>query len=101
MNPPPHLIHIFSKTFLQVVWWKEWPTVPAEYYSQNYGGGSPKKEGSILKYRVKRRTTFAKAYGTKVRCYGKTCWGTQWELKWNLMGTHWELKGNTLGTREK
>ncbi len=43
----------------------------------NYGG-SPKKKGSILKYRVpilwltyigERRTIFAKAYGVKVRCY--------------------------------
>jgi hypothetical protein len=39
-----------------------------------------KIEGSILKYRVpplwptyigERRTTFAKTYGIKVRCYGK------------------------------
>jgi hypothetical protein len=29
-----------------------------------------------------------------VRCYGKTCWGTHWELKR-------EHKGKTLGTREK
>jgi len=41
----------------------------------------PKIEGSILNYRVpplwltyisERRTTFAKAYGTKVRCYVKS-----------------------------
>ncbi len=59
-------------------------------------------EGPILKYRDpslwptyigERRTTFAKAYGIKVRCYG--------EHIGNRMGTHWELKGNTLGTREK
>jgi hypothetical protein len=40
----------------------------------------PKIEGSILKYRVpplwptslgERRTTFAKAYGIKMRCYGE------------------------------
>jgi len=40
----------------------------------------PKMEGSILKYRFlllwptyigERRTTFAKAYGIKVRCYGE------------------------------
>jgi hypothetical protein len=41
----------------------------------------PQIEGSILKYRVpplwlciytgEKRTTFAKAYGIKVRCYGE------------------------------
>jgi len=47
---------------------------------------------------VKRRTTFAKAYGIKVRCYGEhvgehieNLMGTHWELKGNIMGTHWEL----------
>jgi hypothetical protein len=49
------------------------------------------------------RTTFAKAYGIKVRCYGEHV-GEHIE---NLggVGTHWELKGsivrNTLGRREK
>jgi hypothetical protein len=42
--------------------------------------GSPKIEGSIMKYGIsplwstyisKRRRTFAKAYGIKVRCYGE------------------------------
>jgi hypothetical protein len=41
---------------------------------------------------VKRRTTFAKAYGIKVRCYGKIV-GEHNENLMNLMGTHWELKG--------
>jgi hypothetical protein len=44
-----------------------------------------------------RRTTIAKTYGIKVRCYG--------EHIGNLMRTHWELEWkniwNTLGTREK
>lgn len=99
MNPPPHLIHIFSRLFYKFVWWKEWPTVPAEYYSQNYGG-SPKIVGSILKYRVKRRTTFVKANGINVRCYGKIVGEHNGNLM-NLLGTHWEHSENTLGTREK
>jgi hypothetical protein len=57
----------------------------------------PKTEASNLKYRVpslwptylgERRTTFAKAYGIKVRCYGEH------------VREHWELV-NILGTREK
>jgi hypothetical protein len=43
---------------------------------------------------VKRRTTFAKAYGIKVRCYGEHV-GEHIE---NLMGTQRELKGNSKGT---
>ncbi len=50
-----------------------------------------------MKYRVKRRTTFAKAYGIKVRCYGKHV-GEHNENSMNLMGTHWKLKGNIVGT---
>jgi len=69
----------------------------------------PEVEGCILKYFVpplwhtcigENRTTFAKAYGIKVRCYGKHV-GEHWELGehiGNLMGTHWELKGNIMGT---
>jgi hypothetical protein len=48
-----------------------------------------------------RRTTFAKAYGIKVRCYEEHVG----EHIGNLMRTHWELEGkniwNTLGTRGK
>ncbi len=60
-------------------------------------------------YMGERRTTFAKAYGIKVRCYGEhveleNTLGT-WEHIGNLMRTHWELEWkniwNTLGTREK
>jgi hypothetical protein len=59
----------------------------------------PKIPGSILKYRVpplwptyigERRTTFAKAYGMKVTCYGEHVGGTHWELGeyiGNLKGT--------------
>jgi len=65
-----------------------------------------KIEGSILKYRVppfwptyigERRTTFAKTYGIKVRCYGKRVG----EHIGNILGTIENLKersGNTLGT---
>ncbi len=51
-------------------------------------------------YIGERRTTFAKAYGIKVRCYGEyvgehigkfgNILGTSWELKGNIGGTHWE-----------
>ncbi len=62
-----------------------------------------------MKYRVlpllpsyigERRTTFAKAYGINVSCYGEHVGEHIGNLK-NLMGIHWELKGNTLRTREK
>jgi len=62
-----------------------------------------------LKYRVlpllpnyigERRTTFAKAYGINVSCYGEHVGEHIGNLK-NLMEIHWELKGNTLGTKEK
>jgi hypothetical protein len=52
----------------------------------------PEIEGSILKYRVpslwlthigERRTTFVKAYGIEVRCYGEHVG----ELIGNLKGT--------------
>jgi hypothetical protein len=58
----------------------------------------PKIEASTLKYRVpplwapyidERRTTFAKAYGMKVRCYGEH------------VGEHIENLVNILRTREK
>jgi hypothetical protein len=42
---------------------------------------------------VKRRTTFAKTYGIKVRCYGKHVGEHLGEL-----GEH---GGNTLGTKEE
>ncbi len=54
----------------------------------------PQSKGPILKYRVpcfwpsyiihERRTTFAKAYGIKVRCY------------WELFGEHVKNLGNSL-----
>jgi hypothetical protein len=56
----------------------------------------PKVKGSILKYRVpplwptyigERRTTFGKAYGIKLRCYGEHVG----EHIGNQMRTHWEL----------
>jgi hypothetical protein len=62
-----------------------------------------KVEGSIFNYRVppfwrtyvgERRTTFAKSYGIKVRCYGEHVG----EHIGNLMGTHWVLIGNVVGT---
>jgi hypothetical protein len=50
------------------------------------------------RYIGERRTTFAKAYGIKVRCYGEhvgehieslgNIVRTLWELKWNITGTH-------------
>jgi len=50
------------------------------------------------------RTTFAKAYGIKVRCYGehvgehfgnlRNILRTHWELERNIVGTHWEPGGN-------
>jgi len=52
----------------------------------------PKIKGYILKYRVpllwptyigETRTTFAKAYGIEVKCYGKHIGNLG-----NLMGTH-------------
>jgi len=72
-----------------------------------------KLEGSILKYRVdplwrtyigERRTTFAKTYGKKVRCYEKhvgehignlgNMLRTHWEPEGNIVGTHWEPRKN-------
>ncbi len=65
----------------------------------------PKIKGCILKYRVpllwptyigETRTTFAKAYGIKVKCYGEhignlgNLMGTHWELKRDIVRTHWE-----------
>jgi hypothetical protein len=67
----------------------------AQHFFQKWNyGGSPKIEASTLKYRVpslwptyvgERRTTFAKASGIKVRCYGEHVgehignWGTYWK----------------------
>jgi len=70
-------------------------------------------EGSVLKYKVhpfwrsyigECRTTFAKRYGIKVRCYEehveehignlRNILGTHWELEGNLVGTHWEPRKN-------
>jgi hypothetical protein len=65
----------------------------------------PKIEGSNLnyfdpplwpRYIGERRTTFAKAYGIKVRCYGEHVG----EHIGNLMRTHWELKRNIVGTNQ-
>jgi hypothetical protein len=62
--------------------------------------------GSILKYRVlllwptyigERRTTFAKAYGIKVRCYGEHVGEHNGSLR-NLMKSHWELERNIVKT---
>jgi hypothetical protein len=75
----------------------------------------PKIKGSSLKYRVpplwpttyivERRTTFAKAYGIKARCYGEhvgehignlgNILGTHW------VGTYWELGKNELKRKIK
>jgi hypothetical protein len=48
-----------------------------------------------------RRTTFAKAYGIKLRCYGEhvgehigKLMANHWELKGNIVRTHWELRRN-------
>jgi hypothetical protein len=48
-------------------------------------------------YIGERTPTFAKAYGIKVRCYGKHVeehignqMGMHWELEGNIVGTHWE-----------
>jgi hypothetical protein len=55
----------------------------------------PKIHDSILKYRIptlcpsyigERRTTFAKAYGIKVRCYGEQV-GEQTGSLGNILGT--------------
>jgi len=70
-------------------------------------------EGYVLKYRVhplwrtyigERRTTFAKTYGIKVRCYEEhvrehirnmgNILRTYWEPEGNIVGTHWEPTKN-------
>jgi hypothetical protein len=75
----------------------------AHHSTKSNYGSSPKTKGSILKYRVpplwltyiaERRTTFAKACGIKMRCYGEHV-GEHIE---NSKGTHWEHDGNPLGT---
>jgi hypothetical protein len=57
--------------------------------------GFPKIDGSILKYKIptlcptyigERRTTFAKAYGIKARCYGQHV-GEQIGSLENILGT--------------
>jgi hypothetical protein len=45
-------------------------------------------------YIGERRTTFAKAYGIKVRCYGEHVG----EHSGNLMRIHWELEGKIMRT---
>jgi hypothetical protein len=61
---------------------------------------------SILKYRDpplwptyigERRTTFAKAYGIKVKYYGEYVGEHNGNLK-NLMRSHWELERNIVKT---
>jgi hypothetical protein len=47
------------------------------------------------------RTTFAKAYGIKVRCYGEHVGEHLGEHLGDLMGTHWELKKEHIGNQEK
>ncbi len=68
----------------------------------------PKLEGSILKCRVpplwpsyigERRTTFAKAYGIKVRWYGEHVGEHIGNLE-TMLGIQWEHIRNTLGTRK-
>jgi hypothetical protein len=49
-----------------------------------------------LTYIGARRTTFAKAYGIKLRCYGEGS-GENVEIG-NLLGTHWKLYENIVGT---
>jgi len=43
-------------------------------------------------YTCERRTTFAKEYGIKVRCYGEHVGQHNGNLR-NLIGTHWEFSG--------
>jgi hypothetical protein len=59
-----------------------------------------------LKYRVpplwptyigERRTTFAKAYEIKVRCYEEHIGEHNGNLG-SILGTHWELEENIVGT---
>jgi hypothetical protein len=45
------------------------------------------------RYIGERRTTFAKAYGIKVRVYGEYV-GEHIGKFGNILGTSWELKGN-------
>jgi len=65
-------------------------------------------EGSLSKCRVpplwptyigERRTTFAKAYGIKVTCYGEHV-GEYIESLGNTLRTYWEHKENIVRTRE-
>ncbi len=55
---------------------------------------------SWVTYISERRTSFAKTYGTIMKCYGEHVgntlgtWGTYWEPN----GTHWELKRNIVET---
>jgi len=59
--------------------------VPRFFFLSSGGRGD-----SILE----RRTTFAKAYGIKARCYGEHVG----EHIGNLIRTHWELEGNIVRT---
>jgi hypothetical protein len=45
-------------------------------------------------YIGEKRTTFAQNIWDKSGVLWRTCWGTHWELEWNIVRT-------TLGTREK
>jgi hypothetical protein len=69
----------------------------------------PKIKGFIFKYRVpplwptykgERTTTFAKAYGIKVRCYGERV-GEHIGNLGNILGTQWELEGNIVDTHSE
>jgi hypothetical protein len=50
---------------------------------------------------IERRTTFAKAYGIKVKCYGGdfvehigNLMRSHWELERDIVRTHWEFGKN-------
>jgi hypothetical protein len=46
------------------------------------------------------RTTFAKAYGIKVRCYGEHV-GEHIGNLGNILRTHWELEREHVGNKRK
>jgi hypothetical protein len=50
---------------------------------------------------IEKRTTFAKTYGIKMKCYGRhfvehigNLMKSLWELEGDLVRTHWELGKN-------
>jgi hypothetical protein len=49
-----------------------------------------------LSYIGARRTTFAKAYGIKLRCYWERF--EENDEIGNVLGTHWKLDENIVGT---